>query len=261
MLKEIFKDQIALGMAQAGIVAVVALAIAFVAMQRGITLVTETMVSLGRGIVQVVVVGLVLVTMLRGPWWTSPFLLAGMIVAAGATSARRAKRFPGALRISLWSIALGAGSTIALMTVLGVIDLSVRSLIPVGSMLIANAMNGNALALDRFRSDVVAHVGEIESALALGAAPHVTVFPYVQSALRASLIPAVDNLRSLGIVWIPGLMAGMVLSGERPLYASIYQFVVLAMIFACSGLTCLISTRLMSTRTFTLAEQLIVLRS
>src|SRR5690242_12922517 len=152
MLRAIFKDQIALGMAQAGVVAIVALAIALVARRRGIHLLGETAVSLGRGIAQIIVVGLILAAMLRGPWWTSPFLLAGMIVAAGATSARRASKVPGALRVSLYAIGLGAGSVIALMTLLGVIDLSVRSLIPVGSMLIANAMNGNALALERFRS-------------------------------------------------------------------------------------------------------------
>jgi putative ABC transport system permease protein len=229
-----------------------------VARRRGISLIPEALVSLLRGIVQIVAVGFALAALLHGPWWSAPFLLAGMVVAAAFTAARRAKRFPGALRISLYSIGLGAGAVIAAMAALGVIELSVRSLIPVGSMLIANAMNANALALDRFRSEVEAHVGEIESALALGAAPAVTVAAYAQASLRASLIPSIDNLRSLGIVWIPGLMAGMVLSGEKPLYASIYQFVVLAMVLAASGLTCLIGTSLMSARAFTPAEQLIV---
>jgi putative ABC transport system permease protein len=62
-----------------------------------------------------------------------------------------------------------------------------------------------------------------------------SVAPYVHSSFEASLIPAIDSLRSLAIVWIPGLMAGMLLSGARPAYAAIYQFVVLAMIFASSG--------------------------
>ena len=85
---------------------------------------------------------------------------------AGYASARRAKGMPDAFRISAWAIACGAGSTIALMTSLGVIDTAITTLIPIGSMLIANAMNTNGLALNRFRSDVLAHVGEIEAALA-----------------------------------------------------------------------------------------------
>ena len=100
------------------------------------------------------------------------------------------------------------------------IDTAITSLVPVGSMLIANAMNTNGLALNRFRSDVLAHAGEIETALALGAEARNSVSPYVQASFEASLIPAIDSLRSLGIVWIPGLMAGMLLSGARPVYAA-----------------------------------------
>ena len=53
-------------------------------------------------------------------------------------------------------------------------------------------------------------------------------------------------------------MAGMLLSGARPVYAAIYQFVVLAMIFAASGLTALVSTLLIRSRAFTAAEQLLL---
>lgn len=258
MLNGIDTRQVGLGLLQAAIACAAAIAVAFAAKSRGIDLLKETFVSLGRGISQIIAVGLVLVVLLRGPWWTSPILLAFMIAAAAKTSVRRAKTFPGVLRLSLYSIAIGAGGVTALMTVFGVIDRTVASMIPVGSMLIANAMNANALALDRFRSDVEAHIGEIETGLALGAAPAVTIAPYVQSALRASLIPSVNNLRSLGIVWIPGIMAGMILSHTPALYAAIYQFVVLAMIFASSGLTCLISTRLMTAHAFSKTEQLLL---
>jgi len=82
----------------------------------------------------------------------------------------------------------------------------------------------------------------------------------VQASFEASLIPAIDSLRSLGIVWIPGLMAGMLLSKANPVYAAIYQFVVLAMIFAASGLTSLVSTLLIRGRIFSPAEQLLLPR-
>ncbi len=123
-------------------------------------------------------------------------------------------------------------------------------------MLIASAMNSNALALERFRSELETHVGFIETGLALGAAPERVVTPYVQAAVQAGMIPRIDTLRALGIVWIPGLMAGMLLAGSDPVYAAIYQFVVVGMIFAASGLTSLISTLLIRQRAFTAAEQL-----
>jgi putative ABC transport system permease protein len=256
MLKVLFSNQLYLGLAQALIAALAAMLVVLLARKRGIHLERDTLIAMVRGLVQIVAVGSILLVLLRGPRWTSGFLLAGMILAAGATSARRAKGIPDAFRVSAWSIAFGAGSVIVLMTWLGVIDTAITSLVPVGSMLIANAMNTNGLALNRFRSDVLAHVGEIETALALGAEAKNSVAPYVQASFEASLIPAIDSIRSLGIVWIPGLMAGMLLSGARPVYAAIYQFVVLAMIFAASGLTSLVSTLLIRDRIFTAAQQL-----
>jgi putative ABC transport system permease protein len=257
MLKQFIGNEIGRGFAQAAFVAIVAFAVAMYARWRGVRLVREAAIALSRGFGQIVVVGLVLVVLLKGPWWTSPFLLLAMIGAAGRTSVRRS-HFPGALRISLAGIGAGAGSVIIVMTVAGVIGHTVEALIPIGSMLIANAMNANALALERFRAEIDSHRGEIEAGLALGAAPDATVSSYARNALQAGLIPPVNNLRSLGIVWIPGVMTGMLLSGAPPLYASIYQFVVLGMIFASAGLTCVISTRLMSSHAFSPAGQLVL---
>src|SRR5260221_6133046 len=92
-------------------------------------------------------------------------------------------------------------------------------LVPVGSMIIANAMNACAQSVERFRADVAAHVGQIEAGLALGADPDATGAPYVQSAVYASLLPRLDMLKSLRLVWIPGVMGGLIVSGARPAYS------------------------------------------
>jgi putative ABC transport system permease protein len=260
VLKVMVHDQMQLGLAQAAVTALAAMFVVLLARRRNIHLERETAIALARGIVQIVAVGSVLVLLLRGPQWTGGLLLVAMIFAAGATSAKRASGIPGAFSVSTYAIACGAGSMIALMIWLGVIDTPITTLVPVGSMVIANAMNTNSLALNRFRSEVLAHAGEIETALALGADSATSVAAHSQASMEASLIPAVDSLRSLGIVWIPGLMAGMLLSGARPLYAAVYQFVVLAMILAASGLTALVSTWLIRARVFSPAEQLMLRR-
>ena len=105
---------------------------------------------------------------------------------------------------------------------------------------------------------MLAHTGEIETALALGATPTATIRSYSETSIHSSLIPAIDNLRSLGIVWIPGLMTGMLLSGAKPMYAAIYQFVVIAMILASSGLTSLLSTTMIQAYAFSGADQLLL---
>src|SRR5579885_522724 len=153
---------------------------------------------------------------------------------------------------------VAVGAVLAIMVFFGVIPLTVTMLVPVGSMVIANTMNTQSLFLDRLRGEVTSHVGEIESALALGAAPDAALLPYLRTAFRACLIPSVDNVRSLGIVWIPGIMAGMVLSGEPPIYAAFYQFVVLTTIFSASALTCFVSSHLVTQRLFSPQEQLLL---
>src|ERR1700757_3015355 len=195
MLKSLFHSQIALGFAQAAIASVLALLVILLARRRNIHLESDTAIALVRGIVQIVVVGSVLVLLLKAPRWSSVFLLAAMIVAAGSISAKRAKNIPGARKVSMYAIAAGAGLVTAVMTWAGVIDTAITSLIPVGSMIIANAMNTNGLALNRFRAEVLAHAGEIETAWALGAEPQVTVVRYAQNSIHSSLIPAIDNLR------------------------------------------------------------------
>jgi putative ABC transport system permease protein len=72
------------------------------------------------------------------------------------------------------------------------------------------------------------------------------------------LIPSIDNLRSLGIVWIPGLMAGIVLSGKSPLYGALYQFVVLTTILSATGLSCYVTSYLVTKRIFSEHDQLLL---
>jgi putative ABC transport system permease protein len=258
MLNLWFDNQVVLGLVQAAVTIVLALLVMLLARREKIRLEREIVVALARGLVQVVLVGSLLVLLLQGPAFTSLLVLTGMTLAAAMISARRARGMGGAFRVSLYGIGIGSAAVILPMTWLGVIDPALSSLVPVGSMLIANAMNSNALALDRFRGEVEAHVGQIEAGLALGADPDWIVKPYVSAAVTASLIPRIDTLRSLGIVWIPGLMAGMILAGADPVYAAIYQFVVIAMIFAASGVTSLVSTALIRRRAFSEAEQLIL---
>jgi UDP-glucose/iron transport system permease protein len=258
MLSLIFHDPLMLRIAQAIGAAIFALIVAFLARSVGIRLQRETVVALVRGISQIIVVGLLLTFVLGSAQWLSAFVLLGMMLAGAVIAAQRTKNIPGLLQVTLRAILLGAGLVIGSMVVLGVIDTTPATLIPVGSMIIANSMNTSALALDRFRAEVEAHTGQIEAGLALGGVANTVIAPYVQAAVQASMIPSANNLRSLGIVWIPGVMAGMVLSGIDPVQAAIYQFVIVAMLFATAGITALLCTLFVRSHAFSPAEQLVL---
>ncbi|MGB8488401.1 MAG: ABC transporter permease [Xanthobacteraceae bacterium] len=216
----------------------------------------ETAISIARGLVQMVFVGIVLAALLHGSLLIGAMILLAMTFAAAVTASRRAKGIRDSLALSFYAIAAGAGVVIAGMLAMGALTTDIAVLVPVGSMIIANAMNACAQSVERFRADVTAHVGYIEAGLALGALPAVAAAPYFESAVYASLLPRLDMLKSLGLVWIPGVMAGMVVSGASPVYAGIYQFVIVAMILAASGITGLIATLLMRRRSFSAAAQL-----
>jgi putative ABC transport system permease protein len=258
MLEHLFPNQLARGAAECLIAALTSFAVMLLAHRRAPGLFKEIPFAELRGLLQIIAVGAILAFLLRGPQWTAFFVLAGMVLAAASIVRRRARQIPGAFILALVSIGIGGGSILAVMTVTGVIPLRILILIPVGSMVIANTMNTQSIFLDRFRGEIIAHVGEVESALALGASPDSAVSRYLQAAFRSSLIPAIDNIRSLGIVWIPGIMTGMVLSGASPLYAALYQFVILSIIFSASALACLVASFLVTRRIFSAHSQLLM---
>jgi len=245
-----------MGLAQAA--GAIALCAAVVALCRwqAIRVAREAAVSMARGLVQMVLVGLVLALLLHGSLLIGSLILLMMTVAAAFTAARRLRGMDGALLLCFWAIAAGAGTVIAVMLATRSLRSDISMLVPVGSMIIANAMNACAQAAERFRAEIVAHVGQIEAGLSLGAEPAVTVAPYLQSAVYASLLPRLDMLKSLGLVWIPGVMAGMMVSGASPVYAAVYQFVIVAMILAASGIAGLVVTVFMRSRVFSPAAQL-----
>src|SRR5258708_33518651 len=102
------------------------------------------------------------------------------------------------------------------MLATGTLTADIAVLVPVGSMIIANAMKACAQSVERFRADVTAHVGQIEAGLARGGHPGVATAPYVQGAGYASLLPRLALVMSLGLGWGPRVMGRMMGSVGRP---------------------------------------------
>jgi len=96
-----------------------------------------------------------------------------------------------------------------------------RYLIPLAGMIFANCMNTVSLSAERF----VAEVNNGKS--------------YVQSrntAYQAGLIPLMNSFFAVGLVSIPGMMTGQILSGISPLLAARYQIMVMCMLFGSCGI-------------------------
>ena len=129
-------------------------------------------------------------------------------------------------------------------------------LIPIAGMILGNSLTGATLAVERIDSEIKSRSAEIEAYLALGATSRQAGSSCVKSALKASMIPTINSMMVVGIVSLPGMMTGQILSGTSPLTAVKYQIIIMYMIALSVGVTSLILTNLRFKRYFTPYHQL-----
>lgn len=126
---------------------------------------------------------------------------------------------------SFWSISLG-GVAILLLITQGVLDLQPWYLpsytIPLAGMIFANAMNSVSLAGERLEAEINRNTSYEQARIV---------------ALKASLIPITNSLFAVGLVSLPGMMTGQILSGISPFIAARYQIMVMCMIFGSAGIS------------------------
>ncbi|MCB1705524.1 MAG: ABC transporter permease [Halioglobus sp.] len=148
-------------------------------------------------------------------------LLASSWIALGTVPQQRR----ALLTAAVLSITVGGGLTLALVTqaVLQIKPWYLPNyMIPLAGMVFANAMTAVSLAAERLYAEL-AHGSAWESARL--------------TAYQAAMIPVINSLFAVGLVSLPGMMTGQILSGVSPLVAARYQIVVMCMIFASSGIS------------------------
>lgn len=183
-------------------------------------------------------------------------LIAAMVVFGALTARGRARRVPGAFWPLLAALALAGAGTLGLVVVLGVFDPQPRYLVPVGGMVIGNAMTAAAVALNRLGDDVADSVGQIEATLALGATATQAVRPIVRRSLRSGVIPLIDSTKTTGLIFFPGTMVGMLLAGAAPIDAVRLQLILLYVLLGSVALAALTAVLLAYRNFFTPAHQL-----
>jgi putative ABC transport system permease protein len=117
-------------------------------------------------------------------------------------------------------------------------------------------MNVSSLSIDRYRGEIRNRRAEIEAYLALGAPPELAAADCLKQGLLSGLIPSIDNMKNLGLVWIPGVMTGMLLSGADPLEAASIQIAIFTAILAASLIASSLLLRYSTDSFFTKAAQL-----
>jgi putative ABC transport system permease protein len=188
--------------------------------------------------------------------WVVVLLLAGMVLFAAWTSARRAADVPNAFLVAAVGVGVAAVATLVLLLVLGIVPATARYLIPLGGMVIGNSMNAASLTMTRIRDDLSEQRLKVEAALALGATSRQAVAPILKTALQRALIPLIDATKTTGIIFLPGAMVGMIIAGADPLEAVRLQIVVLYMLLGSVSIAAILVGTLSYRSFFTPRHQL-----
>ncbi|PHS24686.1 MAG: hypothetical protein COA83_07540 [Methylophaga sp.] len=183
--------------------------------------------SVIRMLVQLLLVGYILTTIFHAESaWLVVIVMLIMVTAASWIALGTVKHYQRALfRHAFSAILVGGGVTLALVTQ-GVINLEPwfepKYMIPLAGMIFASSMNSISLAAERLHAELQRDV-EYEKARTI--------------AFNAAFIPIVNALFAVGLVALPGMMTGQILSGVSPITAAHYQIVVMCMLFGSAGLS------------------------
>jgi len=182
--------------------------------------------STARMLIQLILIGYFLVFIFdTDEAWIISLILAVMLLVAswislGPVQGSRRQLYP----FVLISLTLGGGLTL-LLVIGGVLQIepwySPRYIIPLAGMIFANSMNTVSLSAERYESELANGLPAIEAK---------------KIAFQVGMIPVINSMFAVGLVALPGMMTGQILSGVSPLIATRYQIVVMCMLFGASGL-------------------------
>lgn len=128
--------------------------------------------------------------------------------------------------ISFISILIGGGVILAIV-LFGVLQVKVwyepKVIIPLAGMIFANSMNAISLFAKSYEQST-----------------------NLSESFKTALIPTLNTFFAVGLVSLPGMMTGQILSGVDPLIAVRYQIMVMLMVLGASGVSIIIFYKLIS---------------
>lgn len=133
-----------------------------------------------------------------------------------------------------------------------------RYLIPLSGIVLGNAMTAATIAGDRLVTAIKRNPVEIETHLSLGASPEQAIAAYRREAIKAGLIPTINAMMVVGIVKLPGIITGQLLSGADPLNAAFYQMLIMFMLAFADLLAAILVTAGIQRLFFNSTEQLVL---
>lgn len=221
----------------------------------------QLLIASVRTVVQLLLIGYLLkwVFGLDSPYPVLTVLTMMIAVASHAAAGRSARTYRGILGDTFVTLALSGLATTFTVTAL-IIGVKPwyrpQYIIPLLGMVLGNGLTGISLCLDQLLESLAERRAEVEMELAHGATKWEAAVGPLGSAVRRAMIPTINSMMVVGIVALPGMMTGQILSGTDPRTAVRYQIVVMFMIAASSAVGCILVALLAYRRLFTARHQL-----
>lgn len=189
--------------------------------------ISSTLIGIIRMLVQLLLVGFALTFIFETEQPIIIFAVLSIMLAAASWIALRPLKVNKRKLFLRSAAAISSGGVFTLAVVAWLVIrldpwYEPRYLIPLAGMIFANAMNSVSLSAERFESEIERGCSFLEAR---------------RTALQAGLIPITNSLFAVGLVSLPGMMTGQILSGVSPLIAVRYQIVVMCMVFAAAGIS------------------------
>ena len=189
--------------------------------------VKELCLATVRMVGQLLVMGYLLVKLFEGDRsWVTGLVVLFMFVVSAVIAVRtiRVQKLR-AFKDALLAIGVGGG-LVFLLVIFGVLEggrnFSAQFVVPMAGMIFANAMTAVTLSAERFEAEVNNGQDFLQAR---------------QTAWNASLIPQINSFLAVGLVSLPGMMTGQILTGTSPLDAVRYQILVMAMVLGSAGIS------------------------
>ncbi len=202
----------------------------------------STVVAALRAIGQLSIAALVIASVISS-LALSILLLVGMFIVAVVTTVRRVE----ATQAWPWAtVAMLSGllPVVAIILLTRTIPPTGVALVPVVGILAGNTMNGHTLACRRSFAALREERGQYEAGLSIGLTRSQSVSEVIHRRVPEALIPGLDQVRTAGVVTLPGAFIGVLLGGGTPPQAAAAQVLVLMGIMAAQTTTAVVAERL-----------------
>lgn len=170
------------------------------------------------------------------PWINLAWIMIMVIVADFATINRSGLRRSKKLFFSIFIATFLGIVVIDLFFLKFVIQLpnimAAQYTIPITGMVLGNCLRSNVIGMNEFYYSIDDHRERYRFYLANGANQEEALFPFFRTALRKSANPTLASMATIGLVALPGMMTGQILSGSSPFIAIKYQIMIMIAIFS-----------------------------